>query len=97
MGRIAAVILGVGQGAGFAVAPSLIGLRTGDGAQTSALSSMAQDRFSDRHGRPAGRGPAPRATDGRTVPPTALSAVCAIQAAAALVAGRTRQVRVDAP
>ena len=37
-----AVVLGLGQGAGFALALTLIGLRSGDAATASRLSSMAQ-------------------------------------------------------
>ncbi|MYW02034.1 MFS transporter [Streptomyces sp. SID3343] len=92
---VAAVVLGLGQGAGFAVALSLIGLRTGDGPQTSALSSMAQGTgFLIATVGPLGAGLLHEATGGWTAPLAALLSVCVVQAAAALVAGRARLVRV---
>ncbi|MFD9421929.1 MULTISPECIES: MFS transporter [unclassified Streptomyces] len=90
----ASVVLGLGQGAGFAVALSLIGLRTGNGDETSALSSMAQGTgFLIATIGPLGAGLLHEASGGWGVPLATLLAVCAIQAAAGLGAGRAGQVR----
>ncbi|WP_436790048.1 MFS transporter [Yinghuangia sp. YIM S10712] len=90
---LAAGVLGLGQGAGFAVALSLIGLRTADGAQTSALSSMAQGiGFLLATVGPLGTGLLHEASAGWAVPLSALLVVCVVQVAAGLAAGRTRRV-----
>lgn len=85
---------GARPGAGFAVALSLIGLRTGNGDETSALSSMAQGTgFLIATIGPLGAGLLHEVSGGWGVPLATLLVVCAIQAAAGLGAGRAGQVR----
>ncbi|MGC0419437.1 MFS transporter [Embleya sp. AB8] len=90
---VAGVLLGLGQGAGFAIALSLIGLRTRTGDQTAALSSMAQGvGFLLATIGPFGAGLLHDASGGWRVPLVALLVVCAVQLAAGLGAGRVREV-----
>ncbi|HEY8373793.1 MAG TPA: MFS transporter [Pseudonocardiaceae bacterium] len=90
-----AVVLGFGQGAGFGLALSLIGLRAGDAAIAARLSSMAQGiGYVVAATGPLVVGVLSEISGGWTVPLVVLLGVAAVQLACGLGAGRA--VRIGA-
>lgn len=93
----ATVVLGLAQGAGFGLAMTLIGLRAPDPAAATALSGMAQGvGYVIAIAGPLGAGLLHGATGGWTLVLIMMIAVCVLQLAAGLGAGRTRHVLAGA-
>ncbi|KAB2382804.1 CynX/NimT family MFS transporter [Actinomadura montaniterrae] len=93
-----AVVLGVGQGLGFATALSFIGLRAHDAATAAQLSGMAQGvGYVIAALGPLVIGALHDATGGWTVPMIAVLGVCAALAVPGLPAGRNRTLGSPAP
>lgn len=89
----AATVLGLGQGLGFGLAMTLIGLRTSDARTATGLSGMTQGvGYAISAIGPFGAGLLHSATGGWTAPLVLLIAVCAVQIAAGLGAGRVGEV-----
>jgi MFS transporter, CP family, cyanate transporter len=92
----AAIVLGLGLGLGFGLAMTLIGLRASDARTATGLSGMTQGLgYAVSAAGPFGAGLLHSATGGWTAPLVLLLAVCAIQLAVGLGAGRTREVLRD--
>ncbi|MFI0410803.1 CynX/NimT family MFS transporter [Actinomadura sp. 3N508] len=88
-----AVVLGLGQGLGFATALSFIGLRAHDARVAAQLSGMAQGvGYVIAALGPLAIGALHDATDGWTVPMTAVLLACAVMTLPGLAAGRDRAV-----
>jgi MFS transporter, CP family, cyanate transporter len=89
-----AVLYGLGTGAAFPLAMTLIVLRTSDAAQTGRLSASAQGvGYLLAALGPLGVGLLHAGSGGWTVPLSALTLVLFAQGAAGWAAGRTRTVR----
>ncbi|TYB40926.1 CynX/NimT family MFS transporter [Actinomadura chibensis] len=87
------VVLGFGQGLGFATALSFIGLRAHDAQAAAQLSGMAQGvGYVIAALGPLGLGALHDATGGWTVPMSAVLLVCVTMALPGLAAGRLRTV-----
>jgi len=92
----AAAVLGLGQGLGFGLAMTLIGLRTSDARTATGLSGMTQGvGYAVSAVGPFGAGVLHSATGGWSAPLVLLVIVCAVQVAAGLGAGRTAEVLAD--
>ncbi|TMQ94175.1 MFS transporter [Actinomadura soli] len=88
-----AIVLGLGQGLGFASALSFIGLRAHDAQVAAQLSGMAQGiGYVLASLGPLAIGALHDATDGWTVPMTGVLLVCAVMALPGLAAGRNRSI-----
>ncbi|MGH3240758.1 MAG: CynX/NimT family MFS transporter [Spirillospora sp.] len=88
-----AVVLGLGQGLGFASALSFIGLRAHDAQVAAQLSGMAQGvGYVIAALGPLAIGALHDATDGWSVPMTAVLLVCAFMSLPGLAAGRDRSI-----
>ncbi|MWA05741.1 MFS transporter [Actinomadura sp. LD22] len=93
-----AVVLGIGQGLGFATALSFIGLRAHDARAAAQLSGMAQGvGYVIAASGPLVIGALHDATGGWTVPMIAVLAVCAALAVPGLPAGRDRTLGSPPP
>ncbi|WP_019632864.1 CynX/NimT family MFS transporter [Actinomadura atramentaria] len=87
------VLLGLGQGVGFATALSFIGLRAGDARVAAQLSGMAQGTgYVIAAVGPLGIGALHDATDSWTVPAIVVLAFCALLLAPGLAAARNRTI-----
>lgn len=90
---VAAVVLGLGQGGGFGLAMTLIGLRAPDAVAATGLSGMAQGvGYTFSAAGPLCTGLLHSATGGWAVPLALLVLVCLVQFSAALGAGRNQPV-----
>ncbi|MFI0481816.1 CynX/NimT family MFS transporter [Actinomadura sp. 9N215] len=93
-----AVVLGLGQGLGFASALSFIGLRAHDAQVAAQLSGMAQGvGYVIAALGPLAIGALHDATNGWTVPIAAVLLVCAVMTLPGLAAGRNRSIGEPAP
>ncbi|MDL4820847.1 CynX/NimT family MFS transporter [Actinomadura opuntiae] len=93
-----AVVLGIGQGLGFATALSFIGLRAHDAGVAVQLSGMAQGvGYVIAALGPLAIGALHDATGGWSVPMAAVLAICAALAIPGLPAGRNRTLGSPAP
>ncbi|QKG24778.1 cyanate transport system protein [Actinomadura verrucosospora] len=93
-----AIVLGVGQGLGFATALSFIGLRAHDAGVAAQLSGMAQGvGYIIAALGPLAIGALHDATGGWTVPMIAVLAVCGALAVPGLPAGRLRALGSPPP
>ena len=93
LGLVWAVVLGVGQGAALSLALLLIVMRAPDHDTSARLSSMAQGvGYLVAAAGPLGMGLLHALTGGWTVPLLGLLALCALELAAGLGAGRDRVV-----
>ncbi|WP_243719663.1 MFS transporter [Actinomadura sp. KC06] len=87
------IVLGLGQGLGFASALSFIGLRAHDAQVAAQLSGMAQGiGYVIAALGPLAIGALHDATDGWTVPMAGVLLVCALMALPGLAAGRNRSI-----
>jgi MFS transporter, CP family, cyanate transporter len=89
-----ALVLGVGQGAAFALALAFIGLRSGDARVAARLSGMSQGLgYLLAAAGPLGVGVLHDLTGGWTVPAAVLIAIALVEGVPGLAAGRARTLR----
>ncbi|WP_315987352.1 MFS transporter [Actinomadura sp. HBU206391] len=93
-----AVVLGLGQGAGFALALAFIGLRSGDARVAARLSGMAQGvGYLIAAVGPFAVGLLHDVSNGWTVPIAILIAIALLEGLPGMMAGRARTIRAATP
>jgi CP family cyanate transporter-like MFS transporter len=91
---VSAIVLGLGQGSGFALALAFIGLRSGDAQVAARLSGMAQGvGYLIAATGPFAFGLLHDVTGGWNVPVVLAIAIAVLEVLPGLAAGRTRTIR----
>jgi CP family cyanate transporter-like MFS transporter len=95
---ISAVVLGLGQGAGFALALAFIGLRSGDARVAARLSGMAQGvGYLIAAIGPFAVGFLHDVSNGWTVPVAVMIAIALVECLPGMMAGRSRTIAAVPP
>jgi CP family cyanate transporter-like MFS transporter len=95
---VSAVVLGLGQGAGFALALAFIGLRSGDARMAARLSGMAQGvGYLIAAIGPFAIGLLHDLSNGWTVPVVILIAIALLEGVPGMTAGRARTITAGGP